>query len=117
MPRILIILTAATVLIFGGMFYQYRAQQKELGQLHSYQTVLLEKTEEIFHQAKDSEKPIQVDLNDPRLQGDYQVMAKFVLTQMLQSAEARNSYIRELKAMDWDHFLDIDRLSADKKQG
>lgn len=117
MPRILIILTAATVLIFGGMFYQYRAQQKELSQLHSYQTVLLEKTEEIFHQAKDPEKPIQVDLNDPRLQGDYQVMAKFVLTQMLQSAEARNSYIRELKALDWDHFLDIDRLSADKKQG
>lgn len=43
-------------------------------------------------------------------------MANFVLTQMIQSAEARNAYIRELKAQDWDHFLDIDRLAADKKQ-
>ena len=116
MPRIFIILTAATVIIFGGLFYQYRAQQKEAGQLQAYQTVLLEKTEQIFAQAKDTSKPIQVDVADPRLQGDYQVMANFVLTQMIQSAEARNAYIRELKAQDWDHFLDIDRLAADKKQ-
>ena len=35
MPRIFIILTVATVLVFGGMFYQYRVQQKEVEQLHS----------------------------------------------------------------------------------
>lgn len=117
MPRIFIILTAATVIIFGGMFYQYRAQQQELGQLHAYQTVLLEKTEQIFDQAKDPSTQISVDTRDPRLQGDYQVMANFVLTQMIQSAEARNAYIRELKALGWDQFLAIDRLSRDKKQG
>lgn len=116
MPRILIILTAATVLIFGGMFYQYREQQKEADQLQLYQTVLLEKTELIFKQAQDADQPIQVNVTDPRLQGDYQVMANFVLSQMIQNAEARNAYIRQLKALDWDRFLDIDRLAADKKQ-
>ena len=57
-----------------------------------------------------------MDTADPRLQGDYQVMADFVLRQMMQSAEVRNQYIRELKALDWDRFLDIERLAADKKQ-
>jgi hypothetical protein len=116
MPRILIILTAVTVLIFGSMFYQYHQQQKEADHLQLYQTVLLEKTEQIFKQAQDEDQPIQVNVTDPRLQGDYQVMANFVLTQMIQTAEARNAYIRQLKALDWDHFLDIDRLAADKKQ-
>lgn len=116
MPRIFIILAAATAVIFGAMFYQYRAQQQELGQLQAYQAVLLEKTEQIFQQAKDPSRPIKVDTADPRLQGDYQVMADFVLSQMMQSAEARNQYIRELKALDWDRFLDIERLAADKKQ-
>ena len=116
MPRIFIILTVATVLIFGGMFYQYHVQQKEAGQLHVYQSVLLEKTEQIFDQAKNPSKLIRVDVTDPRLEGDYQIMANFILTQMIQSAEARNSYIRDLKALQWDKFLDINRLSADKKK-
>lgn len=79
------------------MFYQYHVQQKEAGQLHVYQSVLLEKTEQIFDQAKNPSKLIQVDVTDPRLEGDYQIMANFILTQMIQSAEARNSYIRDLK--------------------
>lgn len=116
MPRIFIILTAATVIIFGSMFYQYHMQQKEAGQLQAYQTVLLEKTEQIFEQAQDPSQPIQVDISDSRLKGDYALMANFVLTQMIQSAEMRNQYIRDLKALDWDKFLDIDRLALDKKQ-
>lgn len=116
MPRIFMILAAATAVVFGAMFYQYRAQQQELGQLQAYQAVLLEKTEQIFQQAKDPARLIKLDTADPRLQGDYQVMADFVLRQMMQSAEARNQYIRELKALDWDRFLDIERLAADKKQ-
>lgn len=116
MPRIFIILTVATVLVFGGMLYQYRVQQKEVEQLQTYQVVLLEKTEQIFDQAKNPSKLIQVDVTDPRLEGDYQIMANFILTQMIQSAEARNSYIRDLKALQWDKFLDINRLSADKKK-
>lgn len=116
MPRIFVILTAATVLVFGGLFVQYKQQQHEAEQLQIYQSVLLDKTQQIFEQAKDSEKPIKVNVKDERLEGDYQVMASFVLQQMIQSAEARNSYIRELKTLGWERFLDADRLIADKKK-
>ncbi|WP_212139143.1 hypothetical protein, partial [Burkholderia stagnalis] len=105
----------ATVLVFGWMFYQYSAQQKEAAQFDAYQVVLLEKTEQIFQQAQNWEKPIEIDLSDARLKGDYKVMSDFILGQMLQRAEARNQYIRDLKALNWDKFLDIDRLVKDKK--
>lgn len=115
MPRIFIILACATVLVFGWMFYQYSAQQKEAAQFDAYQVVLLEKTEQIFKQAQNWEKPIEIDLSDARLKGDYKVMSDFILGQMVQRAEARNQYIRDLKALNWDKFLDIDRLVKDKK--
>ncbi|MHA3892554.1 hypothetical protein [Acinetobacter sp. GXMZU3951] len=116
MPRIFLILGLATAAVFGGLFYQYHAQQQEEVQLQQYQQVLYEKTDLIYAQAKDWDKPIEVDVTDARLQGDYQVMANFVLSQMIQSAEARNAYLRELKAIHWDEFLNIERLSKDKKQ-
>lgn len=115
MPRIFVILGCATVLVFGWMFYQYTVQQKEAAQLETYQTVLLEKTEQIFQQAQQWEKPIQVEVADPRLTGDYKIMSDFILSQMMQRAEARNQYIRDLKALNWDKFLDINRLVKDKK--
>ncbi len=70
----------------------------------------MEKPEQIFVQAQDWSKPIQIDLQDNRLDGDYQIMASFVLSHMVQSAEARNSYLRELKALNWDQFLDLNDL-------
>ena len=115
MPRIFLILGLATAAVFGGLFYQYHEQQQEAAQLEQYQQVLYEKTDLIYAQAKDWNTPIEVDVSDPRLQGDYQVMANFVLSQMIQSAEARNAYLRELKAIHWDEFLNIERLSKDKK--
>ncbi len=115
MPRIFVILGCATVLVFGWMFYQYSVQQKEVAQLETYQTVLMEKTEKIFQQAQHWDKPIQVDVTDTRLTGDYKVMSDFILSQMIQRAESRNQYVRDLKALNWDKFLDIDRLLADKK--
>jgi hypothetical protein len=116
MPRIFLILGLATAAVFGGLFYQYHAQQQESKQLEQYQKVLYEKTDLIYAQAKDWNTPIDVDVTDSRLQGDYEVMANFVLSQMIQSAEARNAYLRELKAIHWDEFLNIERLSKDKKQ-
>ncbi len=116
MPRIFLILGLATCTVFGWMFYQYSAQQKELRQLQIYQTVYYEKAELIYQQAQDWSKPIEVNVSDNRLQGDYQVMADFVLSAMIQNAEARNQYLRELKAMHWDQFLNIDRLDRDRKQ-
>lgn len=116
MPRIFLILGLATAAVFGGLFYQYHVQQQESAQLEQYQKVLYEKTDLIYAQAKDWNTPIEVDVSDARLQGDYEVMANFVLSQMIQSAEARNAYLRELKAIHWDDFLNIQRLSKDKKQ-
>jgi hypothetical protein len=116
MSRIPLILTLATVLIFGGLFYQYYVQKQDEQKLQAYQEVLLDKTEQILTAARHVDTPIQVDTSDARLSGDYQIMASFVLNQMIETAEARNRYIRDLKALDWDHFLDIERLSRDKKQ-
>lgn len=115
MPRIFVVLASATVLVFGWMFYQYSVQQKEAVQLSTYETVLREKTEQIFQQAQHWEEPIQLNVTDARLTGDYKIMSDFILSQMLQRAEARNQYIRYLKALNWDKFLDIDRLLQDKK--
>lgn len=116
MPRIFIILGLATCAVFGWMFYQYSVQQNDLSQLKTYQTVLYEKAELIYEQAQDWSEPIDINVSDNRLQGDYKVMADFVLSQMIQNAEARNQYLRELKAIHWDEFLDIDRLDQDRKQ-
>ena len=116
MPRIFLILGLAAAAVFGGLFYQYHVQLQESAHLEQYQKVLYEKTDLIYAQAKDWNTPIEVDVSDPRLHGDYEVMANFVLSQMIQSAEARNAYLRELKAIHWDDFLNIQRLSKDKKQ-
>ena len=116
MRRIVLIIGCVTGIIFGWMFYQYNSQQKQVAQLHAYQNVIHEKAEQIFVQAQDWSKPIQIDLEDNRLDGDYAVMAQFILGQMRDRAEARNQYLRDLKAADWDRFLDIDRLAKDQAQ-
>ena len=116
MPRVFIILALVTCSLFGWMFYQYTAQQKELHQLKSYQTVLYEKAELIYEQAQDWTQPIQLDVSDHRLHGDYKIMADFVLNDMIENAEARNQYLRQLKAIQWDQFLNIERLDKDGKQ-
>ena len=116
MPKIFLILALATCTVFGWMFYQYSVQQDELSQIKDYQTVLYEKAELIYQQAHDRSKPIYINVSDNHLQGDYKVMADFVLSDMIQNAEARNQYLRELKALHWDQFLNIDRLEKDRKQ-
>jgi len=115
MPKIFLILALATCTVFGWMFYQYSVQQDELSQIKDYQTVLYEKAELIYQQAQDWSKPININVSDNHLQGDYKVMADFVLSQMIQNAEARNKYLRDLKAIHWDQFLNIDRLDQDRK--
>lgn len=116
MPRVFIVLSVATLLVFGGLFYQYFIQKQESAELLEYENVLSEKTAQIFEQAQDWSKPIQLDLDEDRLDGDYAVMAEFVLGQMRDRAEERNQYLRDLKAVNWDRFLDIDRLAKDQVQ-
>lgn len=116
MRRVIIIVSTVTVLIFAALFYQYQQQQQDVAQLHQYQTVLYEKTEQLYKEAQDWQNPIQLTTQDPRLQGDYRVMADFILSYLKDNAEARNVYLRELKSIAWDQFLQVKRLDQDKKQ-
>ena len=116
MPRVFMILAAVTLAIFIGLFYQNSAQKKHQADLLEYETVLEEKTESIAQQAQDWSKPIELELEDDRLDGDYAIMAEFMLGQLRDSAEERNQYLRDLKAANWQNFLDIDRLAKDQAQ-
>lgn len=109
------VIAAATFSIFGYMIYQYKVQQNELAQLEVYQSVIQDEGQLIFEAAQKWQKPISIDLNTSNLDDDYKIMADFVLNFMVQSAEARNTYLRELKALNWDKFLDVNRLDKDKK--
>ena len=115
MKRVVLVIAAATLSIFGYMIYQYKVQQNELAQLEVYQSVIQDEGQLIFEAAQKWQKPISVDLNTSNLDDDYKIMADFVLNFMVQSAEARNTYLRELKALNWDKFLDVNRLDKDKK--
>lgn len=116
MRRVVVIVSSITLMIFATLFYQYQQQQNEVAQLHQYQTVLYEKTEQLYQQAQDWQTPIRLETQDQRLDGDYRVMADFILTYLKDNAEARNLYLRELKNIGWHEFLDLQRLTADKKQ-
>ncbi|MDY6487974.1 hypothetical protein SKM51_12360 [Acinetobacter faecalis] len=115
MKRVVLVIAAATFSIFGYMIYQYKVQQNELAQLEVYQSVIQDEGQLIFEAAQTWQKSISVDLNTSDLDDDYKIMADFVLNFMVQSAEARNTYLRELKALNWDKFLDVNRLDKDKK--
>ena len=115
MKRVVLVIAAATLSIFGYMIYQYKVQQNELAQLEVYKSVIQDEGQLIFEAAQKWQKPISVDLNTSNLDDDYKIMADFVLNFMVQSAEARNTYLRELKALNWDKFLDVNRLDKDKK--
>lgn len=117
MPRIFIVLALATVSVFALLFYQYSVQKQEAVALGEYELVLNEKTEAIYKQAKNWQSPIEIKVDDDRLEGDYAEMAAFILGSMRDNAELRNQYLRDLKAQNWDRFLDISRLAKDQKQG
>lgn len=115
MRRIFLILGLSVVLVFGLLFYQYQLQQREAAELQVYQAVMQEKMTLIYQQAQDWSKPIHVPIQDQRLQDDYQIIANFVLTQVIQNAEARNAYLRALEAAQWPRFLQIERLDQDRQ--
>ena len=116
MRRVIVIVSSVTILIFAALLYEYKKQQNDVAQLAQYQTVLYDKTEELYQQAQDWQTPIKMSTQDPRLSGDYQVMADFILSYLKDNAEARNLYLRELKNIGWNEFLQVSRLSQDKQQ-
>ena len=44
-------------------------------------------------------------------------MSEFLLSYWMQNVEARNAYLRQLKAANWDTFLDVERLDQDRQKG
>ncbi len=59
----------------------------------------------------------RLNLEYDRLDGDYAIMAEFMLGQLRDSAENVISIYSDLKAANWQNFLNIDRLAKDQAQG
>ena len=81
-----------------------------------FEVVMAEKMRELYDQAQDWSKPVQMNVHDDRLSGDYKLMSEFLLNYWMQNVEARNHYLRQLKAANWDTFLDVERLDQDRQQ-
>ncbi|WP_336165803.1 hypothetical protein [Acinetobacter sp. 161(2023)] len=117
MRRVLIAI-ASLVVITSIIFlsYQYIKQQQAKDSSQMFDVVMNEKMSELYEQAQDWTKPVQLDIHDKRLAGHYKQVSEFLLSYWVQNVNARNEYLRELKAAKWDTFLNVDRLDLDKKQ-
>lgn len=105
------------VLGTGSFFlYQHQLQQRAANNKQMFEVVMAEKMRTLYDQAQDWTTPVQLDIHDDRLSGDYKLMSEFLLNYWMQNVEARNRYLRELKAANWDTFLDVERLDQDRKQ-
>ncbi|MDR2062369.1 MAG: hypothetical protein LBQ29_13320 [Acinetobacter sp.] len=105
------------VLGIGSFFlYQHHLQQRAANNKQMFEVVMAEKMRTLYDQAQDWSTPVQLDIHDDRLSGDYKLMSEFLLNYWMQNVEARNSYLRALKAANWDTFLDVERLDQDRKQ-
>lgn len=116
MRRFLLFAAVIVICISTFFFYQYRVQQKAVNTEQMFEVVMAEKMRELYDQAQDWSKPVQMNVHDDRLSGDYKLMSEFLLNYWMQNTEARNHYLRELKAANWDTFLDVERLDQDRQQ-
>lgn len=115
MRRILIFIALLIVSLSGYFFYQDHLYNKAADQ-RMFDKVMTEKMEQLYVQAKSWKKPITLNVEDDRLEGDFKVMSEFILTYWVNNIEARNSYLRVLDRAEWDQFLNIDRLDRDRQQ-
>ena len=106
-------------LAVGCVFWFYQNTQHQQNVAYNRQmfdVVMAEKMQQLYDQAQNWETPIHLDIHDKRLYGDYKILSEFMLNYWMENAEARNLYLRELKAAQWDTFLDVDRLDRDRQQ-
>lgn len=117
MRRVLIAI-ASLVVITSIIFFSYQhiKQQQAKDSSQMFDVVMTEKMNQLYDQAQDWSKPVQLDIHDKRLAGHYKQISEFLLSYWIQNINARNEYLRELKAAKWDTFLNVDRLDSDKKQ-
>lgn len=115
MRRILMILGVIVVCIGAFFIYQNNSKQRTIQNQKMFDVVMAEKMRELYIQAQDWSTPVQLEVEDDRLSGDYQLMSEFLLNYWKENIEARNHYLRQLKAAQWDAFLDVERLERDSK--
>ncbi|ENW79001.1 hypothetical protein F909_03323 [Acinetobacter sp. ANC 3929] len=116
MRRFLLFITVIMLCIGSFFFYQQTLKQRAINNQQMFEVVMAEKMRTLYDQAQDWSTPVQLDIHDDRLAGDYKLMSEFLLSYWMQNVEARNRYLRELKAANWDTFLDVERLDQDRKQ-
>jgi len=117
MRRFLFFISIVAICIGSFFLYQHHTQQRTANNQQMFDVVMTEKMRELYDQAQDWTTPVQLDIHDQRLSGDYKLMSEFLLNYWIQNVEARNRYLRALKAANWDTFLDVERLDQDRKQG
>lgn len=117
MRRVLIAI-ASLVVITSIIFFSYQhiKQQQAKDSSQMFDVVMTEKMNQLYEQAQDWSKPVELDIHDKRLAGHYKQISEFLLSYWIQNINARNEYLRELKAAKWDTFLNVERLDLDKKQ-
>lgn len=116
MRRILTVLSLLLLAIGGYFLYQNHLQDKQSNRA-MFDMVMNEKMDLLYVQAKNWKKPINLKIEDQRLEGDYKVLSEFILRYWVDNIEARNDYLRQLDRAEWGQFLNIERLDKDRAQG
>lgn len=114
MKRLIWIFSLIIIVIAGFFFYRYSIQNNEEHNKKMFDVVMTEKMQQLYDQSQDWSKPMQFDIHDQRLHGDYKILSEFLLQAWLQNIETRNTYLRTLKQNNWDQFLNVERLEKDK---
>lgn len=116
MRRIFIIVLIVILAVLGFFYYDHITTKRNEANREAFDVVMTEKMRELSEQAQDQSKPIQLDIHDPRLSGDYKVLSEFLLNYWIKNINTRNNYLNQLASAKWNHFLDVKRLDADRKQ-
>lgn len=109
---IISLIVTVSVVFFS---YQYIQQRKAQDSSQMFDTVMSEKMSQLYDQAQDWSTPVQLNIHDKRLAGNYKKISEFLLNYWIENINARNAYLRTLKSAKWDTFLNVDRLELDKK--
>ncbi|MBJ9953339.1 MULTISPECIES: hypothetical protein [unclassified Acinetobacter] len=116
MRRILIVLSIIFLSVIGFFYYDHTSIKNEKANRQAFDLVMTDKMRQLSEQAQDRSKPVNIEIHDARLKGDYKILSEFLLKYWIKNIDTRNAYLNQLAAAKWDHFLDVNRLDADRKQ-
>ncbi|KAF1020065.1 MAG: hypothetical protein GAK29_03735 [Acinetobacter bereziniae] len=116
MRRILIVFGIIFLAIIGFFYYDHTSIKNEEANRQAFDLVMTDKMHQLSEQAQDRSKPVNIDIHDARLKGEYKILSEFLLKYWIKNIDTRNAYLNQLAAAKWDHFLDVNRLDADRKQ-